>query len=178
MSSPHDAHSLLSNLHDPCQVCIGFFLGLAILGVTIRLAMRLKMLIEKPFNAQEWLLLIAFSFLLASCVITFCKVVNPLYVIAGLQAGADNVDSSLQEGELVKMAEDCHRWVVISLMISWCSKSTVNFFFLAFFRRLIDRLPVWQMYWWIPFIANVVLLTFGITVYYVSCPYWGENARR
>lgn len=108
----------------------------------------------------------------------FCKVVNPLYMVAGLQAGVARLDAPTREIDVVKMAEDCHKWVIISLMMSWCSKCAVNFFFLAFFRRLIDRLRVWQAYWWIPFTANVVLLTFGITVYYVSCPFWGVNARK
>ncbi|KAJ5982462.1 hypothetical protein N7451_012562 [Penicillium sp. IBT 35674x] len=160
-------------------VCVGFFLGLAVLGVVARFAMWLGTSPRNqrtPFRDQLWLLLVALLLALISCVIIFCKVVNPIYMVAGLQAGVARLDAPTREIDVVKMAEDCHRWVIISLMISWCSKCAVNFFFLAFFRRLIDRLRVWQAYWWIPFTANVVLLTFGITVYYVSCPYWGANA--
>ncbi|KAJ6006251.1 hypothetical protein N7451_004195 [Penicillium sp. IBT 35674x] len=153
-------------------VSIGFFLGLAIIGVIGRFMIRFGVQ-RHHLQIDDGLITLAFIFLLASQIIIYNRVVNPMFLMAAVQDGVPGVQAPL---DAVQISETYHRWTVASLMISWCSISAVKFFFLLFFKRLIDRLRPWQIYWWIVFTINLILLSFGITVYYVSCPYWGAKA--
>ncbi|KAJ5663900.1 hypothetical protein N7507_004631 [Penicillium longicatenatum] len=103
----------------------------------------------------------------------YCQVVDPMFLMTAIQFGVQGVKVP---PNVIQIAETYHRWTVASLMLSWCAISLVKFFFLVFFKRLIDRLRPWQIYWWIVFGYNVVLVSFGITVYYASCPFWGTKA--
>lgn len=156
------------------QVSIGFFLGLAIIGVIGRFVIRFGVQRHR-LQIDDGLITLAFIFLLASQIIIYNRVVSPMFLMTAVQNGVPGVQAPL---DAVQISETYHRWAVASLMISWCSISAVKFFFLLFFKRLIDRLRPWQSYWWVVFTINLILLSFGITVYYVSCPYWGAKARK
>ncbi|KAJ5630852.1 uncharacterized protein N7484_010952 [Penicillium longicatenatum] len=153
-------------------VSIGFFLGLAIIGVIGHFVVRFGVQRHR-LQIDDGLITLSFVFLLASQIIIYNRVVNPMFLMAAVQNGVPGVQAPL---DAVEISETYHRWTVASLMISWCSICAVKFFFLIFFKRLIDRLRPWQIYWWIVFTVNLILLSFGITVYYVSCPYWGDKA--
>ncbi|KAJ5946524.1 hypothetical protein N7454_003363 [Penicillium verhagenii] len=153
-------------------VSVGLFLGLAIVGVIGRFVVRFGIQRHRV-QIDDGLLTLAFVFVLTSQIIIYRKVVNPMFLMAAVENMVPGVQPPV---DAIEISEDYHRWTVASLMISWCSISAVKFFFLMFFKRLIDRLRPWQIYWWVVFTVNLILLSFGITVYYISCPYWGEQA--
>lgn len=92
---------------------------------------------KQRFQIDDGLLVLAFVFLLASQIIIYTKVVNPVFLMTAIQDEVAGVAIPLN---VLEIAEVYHRWTVASLMISWCSISTVKLFFLIFFKRLIERL--------------------------------------
>ncbi|KAJ5885521.1 hypothetical protein N7495_010031 [Penicillium taxi] len=153
-------------------VSISFFLGLALIGVIVRFAIRFRSQ-KQWFQIDDGLLILATILLLAALIIMYSKVIDSMYLMAGIQDEIKGVETPTN---VVEISEDFHKWITASLILSWCSISAVKFFFIALFWRLTDRLRAWKIYWWIVFVVNVVAIIFGATVYYVSCPYWGAQA--
>lgn len=145
------------------------FLALAIISVIGRFVVRFG--IQKSrLQLEDGLLILALIFLLASQIIIYHQVIDPMFLMMALQMGTQGIQIPLN---VIDMGIAYHKWTTAALMLSWCSISTVKFFFLVFFRRLIDRLRSWQIYWWIVFAYNVFLLVFGIVEYYAGCPHLG-----
>lgn len=173
-SQPPPAILAIKDINLLPKVSLGLFLALAIIAVIGRSAVRFG--IQKSrIQLDDGLLLAACVFLLASQITLYTRVVDPMFLMTAIQYGIQGV---IPPPNVIQISEDYHRWTVASLMLSWCAISSVKFFFLVFFKKLIDRLRPWQIYWWIIFTYNIILTALGITVYYASCPFWDIRARQ
>ncbi|KAJ5730246.1 uncharacterized protein N7483_004754 [Penicillium malachiteum] len=160
-------------------VSTGFFLGLALIAVIVRFVVRFPIQRQR-FQIDDALLLLASALLLAALIIMYNKAVSTMYLLIAISSGHISLDLEMEEMRnpalLTDKALDFHKWAIASLMLSWLTISAVKFFFLLFFWRLVDRLRNWKIYWWFLFIFNIANATFGVSVFYVSCPHWGEAA--
>lgn len=73
--------------------------------------------------------------------------------------------------DFLQQAYAFHKWITITLMLSWSAIMSVKFSFLFLFRGLIQRIHAMVIYWWLVTGFNVVVLGYGLAVYYVACPY-------
>ncbi|KAA8642706.1 hypothetical protein EYZ11_011884 [Aspergillus tanneri] len=149
-------------------VSTAVLLAVALVGVVIRYVIRFRTP-KRRFQLDDGLLLLAVILLLTSLIIMYHHVVDPMFLLGALQNRVQGVELP---ANVLQISHDFHKWNVAALMISWCSICAVKFYFLIFFKRLIDRLRLWQLYWWVVTVFNVALLFFGVTVYYISCPFW------
>lgn len=78
----------------------------------------------------------------------------------------------------IEQSHGFHKWITVSLMLSWCAIMAVKFSFLFLFRKLIDRIRPSIIYWWVVVAFNIVVLGYGISVYYVACPYYNDPRAR
>ncbi|KAB8218830.1 hypothetical protein BDV33DRAFT_205057 [Aspergillus novoparasiticus] len=149
-------------------VSISVLLAPAILGVFARFFIRLRIQRQRP-SVDDWLLLVALGFLLASIIIMYIEVVDRMYLVFALSKGMRGVSIP---SDIVEVAYLFHLWSDVCLLISWCAFSAVKLSFLFFFRKLIDRMRTWQLYWWAILIYTVCVLIYGSLIFFVSCPYF------
>ena len=74
--------------------------------------------------------------------------------------------------DFLQQAYEWHKWITVTLMLSWSAIHAVKFSFLFLFRRLIDRIRLLVVYWWFVVALNVVSLGYGLVIYYITCPYF------
>ena len=139
---------------------------------------------KQRLQIEDGILVLSTALLVIGLGILYGKAVDPMYTLT--QFGNMNMSDISQSIaaelsnpgllHLLQVALDAHKWLITSLMIIWASISGVKFFFLVFFWRLVDRLRVWKIYWWCIFLLNIANATFGISIFYVSCPHWDIEA--
>ncbi|KAE8377147.1 hypothetical protein BDV26DRAFT_219842 [Aspergillus bertholletiae] len=154
----------------PYKISTGVFFALAIIGVALRFVLKFA-LQKQRFQLEDGILIVATVFLVASSVAMYDKAIYIMYRVdaiafAGMEVPANIIDLSNQD----------HIWTMTTLMLTWCAICAVKFFFLAFFRRMIDRLRNWQIYWWIACLFNFALLILGLVTAWMSCPHWDAAA--
>lgn len=150
------------------KASISVLLVPAILGVFLRLFIIIRVQ-KQRISLDDYLLLVALGFLLASIIIMYTKVVDGMYLIWAVELGMINVTIP---ADIVDVGYRFHLYSNVCLLISWCSFSAVKLSFLFFFKKLIDRMRVWQIYWRIIFAYTVCVLIYGALVFFVSCPYF------
>ena len=74
--------------------------------------------------------------------------------------------------DFLEQSYDFHKWITITLMLSWSAIMAAKFSFLFLFRKLIDRIKPLTMYWWVVTVFNIAVLGYGVSVYYLACPYY------
>ena len=96
--------------------------------------------------------------------------VDRMYLVQALLNGllADIPPDFLQQ------SYDFHKWITVSLMLAWCAIMAVKFSFLFLFRKLIDRIRPLVIYWWVVTAFNVIVLGYGLSIYYITCPYYDD----
>lgn len=72
-------------------------------------------------------------------------------------------------------ASHFHTMSTAALILLWISICAVKFSFLALFKRLIKQQPIMIRYWWCVLIFNVLGMGYGIAVYIISCPHFGQQ---
>ncbi|KAB8078938.1 hypothetical protein BDV29DRAFT_187600 [Aspergillus leporis] len=103
--------------YDAFVISISVLLVLALLSIRLRFLIRFCVQRQR-FAIDDGLLLVAVALLL-SIIIMYREVIDQMY----------------------------HMWSIICLTTTWCSFSAVKPSFLFFFfRKLIDRIPHWQIY--------------------------------
>ncbi|KAE8414444.1 hypothetical protein BDV36DRAFT_265156 [Aspergillus pseudocaelatus] len=152
-------------------VSTAVLLALALAGVVIRCIIRFRMQ-KQRFQIDDGLFALAVSLLLTSFIIIYDKVIDPMFLLAAMQGEVEGIEIP---ADWLQVSHNFHKWNAAALILSWCSICAVKFYFLVFFKKLIDRLRFWQMYWWIVAIFNLGQLAFGATVYYLGCPFWDER---
>ncbi|KAF2710376.1 hypothetical protein K504DRAFT_476355 [Pleomassaria siparia CBS 279.74] len=152
---------------DDFVISTSVLLGLCVVAVAIRFVIRLHVQKVK-FAADDGVLLVALCTLICSFVVVYTQVLDRMYLIIGLQAGlvipppADWMQISFQ----------FHKWVTVSNMLGWTAVMTIKLSFMLFFKKLIDRLPVLNYYWWVLMAYQLGCFGYGLAVYYVGCPYY------
>ncbi|BAE63463.1 unnamed protein product [Aspergillus oryzae RIB40] len=154
----------------PLLISTGVFFALAIVGVIVRFVLRFGVQKHK-FQADDGVLIVATVFLVASTVVMYHKTVYIMYLVDAIALGRLEVPANM-----VELSNEDHTWTLATLMLTWCAICAVKFFFLVFFRKLIDRLRLWQIYWWFACLFNFGLLVFGLVAFWVTCPHRGAAA--
>ncbi|PYI17224.1 hypothetical protein BO99DRAFT_434777 [Aspergillus violaceofuscus CBS 115571] len=132
-------------------ISISVLLVPAILGVFARLFIRLRIQRQRP-STDDYLLVVALGFLLASIIIMYTEVVDRMYLVFAISQGMADVAIP---ADIIQVSYLFHLWSDVCLLISWCAFSAVKLSFLFFFRKLIERMKAWQLYWWAIFIYTI-----------------------
>lgn len=98
-----------------------------------------------------------------------------MYLVEALSTG---LAGAYLPADTLQEAYDFHKWITVTLMLIWCAIMAVKFSFLFLFRKLVDRIRPLIIYWWVVTVFNVGVLGFGVTVYYLSCPYYSSLESR
>ncbi|KNG90106.1 hypothetical protein ANOM_002096 [Aspergillus nomiae NRRL 13137] len=154
----------------PLLISTGVFFALAIVGVIVRCVLRFRVQKQK-FQLDDGVLLLATAFLVASTVAMYDKTVYIMYLVEAIALGRMEVPANM-----IELSDEDHKWTMTTLMLIWCAICAVKFFFLVFFRKLIDRLRVWQIYWWFACLFNLGLWVFGVVAFWATCPHLGAAA--
>ncbi|PLB54899.1 hypothetical protein P170DRAFT_483688 [Aspergillus steynii IBT 23096] len=147
---------------------ISALLALALLGVLMRFNIRFRLQKQK-LKLDDVLLLVAVAFLLLSIIIMYRAVISPMYMVMAMELRLEGV---VPPPDIEDISQKYHMWSSICLTTTWCAFSAVKLSFLVFFKRLIDRIPRWQIYWWVITIFTISTLAYGVTVYFIGCPYF------
>lgn len=124
---------------------------------------RERLLIDDVF------ILVAFAFLLSSFVILYHELIEPMYLVVGLQTGVQGI---APPADLQSVSQRYRDWSAVCLTTIWCAYSAAKLSFLFFFKRLIDSLRYWVIYWWAVTIFSFVNAAYGVVVVFVDCPYF------
>ncbi|EMD68471.1 hypothetical protein GGP41_003316 [Bipolaris sorokiniana] len=143
-------------------------LALCVVAVTTRFIIRFRVQ-KQSFSADDGFLLLAFSLLLCSVVVMFKEVMNRMYLIVALQTGVPGV---IPPPDWMQISFHFHKWVTVCGMVAWASVVAVKLSFLFFFKKLIDRVPVLNYYWWVVVLFNLACLGYGTAIWYIGCPYY------
>ncbi|KAF1839161.1 hypothetical protein BDW02DRAFT_643996 [Decorospora gaudefroyi] len=153
---------------DAFVISTSLLLALVLLAVATRFLVRFRMQ-KLPFSADDGLLLVALALVLISVILTHLQVLDRMYLVIGLQMGVQGIAVPTN---WVDISYQFHKWVTVVNMCSWTAVIAVKFSFLFFFKKLIDRLPVLNCYWWFVVVFNLGCLGYGTAVYYIGCPYY------
>ncbi|KAF2675664.1 hypothetical protein K458DRAFT_381119 [Lentithecium fluviatile CBS 122367] len=145
-------------------------LGLTLIGVIARLTIRL--VVQKQFAADDAVLIIGLCTLIAAFVILYTQVIDRMYVIIALQSRLPGFAPPGSITEIMYMGSEWHKWVTVTLMLSWCSIMAAKLSILAFFWKLIDRIRFMKIYWLGVFIFNLGVLGYGVSIFILACPYF------
>ncbi|KAL5342019.1 hypothetical protein BJX70DRAFT_405376 [Aspergillus crustosus] len=152
-------------------ISTSFFFGLAVLGVALRCLIRFWVRKDR-FAADDALLLVGLAFLIAAMATMYQEVIDRMYLSYALLLGIEGV---IPPADWRDMSSRFHLWSSISLTLVWLAFCAVKLSFLLFFRTLISRLRPWLIYWWVITMFNAVVLIYGTTIYFASCPYYFDE---
>ncbi|KAF2233027.1 hypothetical protein EV356DRAFT_449217, partial [Viridothelium virens] len=62
--------------------------------------------------------------------------------------------------------------IVVSQILAWLAVSSVKMSFLALFKKLVDPIPGLVLYWRVVLMFNIVVIVYGISVWFLSCPHF------
>ena len=113
--------------------------------------------------------------MLSSVAIICFVTVDRMYLVEAWILGLPGADTP---SDFLHHATDFPKWATVALTLSWCAIMAVKFSFLFLFRRLIDRIKPLIIYWWVVTAFNVVVLGYGVCVFYVACPSHHDSRMR
>jgi hypothetical protein len=122
---------------------------------------------RKTLGMDDFFLGVAFTTLLASIVIIQKECFDAMYIIYAVTHGR-----MVPPPQIIEIGYHSHIWITVALMCGWTTICAVKFSFLFFFKRLIDRIRSLYIYWWVIFVINLAVFGYGISIYYVGCPWF------
>lgn len=143
--------------------------ALCLLSAASRFYVRLH--VQKQFAIDDAFFVAALCCVICSIVILYSITIDNLYLVQAIALKLPNADIP---PDFLQRSYDWQKWMIICLILSWSAIMAVKFCFLFFFRKLIDRIQPLVIYWWAVTAFNVIVLGYGVSVYLVSCPYFGE----
>jgi len=149
-------------------------LAICLLAIATRFIIRFRMQ-KQPFSVDDGFLLVALGLLLSSLIIMYWQIMDRMYLIVALQRGVPGV---IPPPDWMQVSFHFHKWVTICGMLAWACVVAVKFSFLYFFKKLIDRLPALNYYWWFVVVFNIACLGYGIAIWYIGCPYFFDPRER
>ena len=153
---------------------IGIFYGIAILTALIRLGLHAK--IYRRFQVDDYFVVFGCLCLTTSTVLGYVNVDN-LYWSQELSLNPAEVIPLLEQGVDVAAHINAYERLYYSYpSILWAAIFAIKFAYLAFFKRLIDRVPRLVFYWRVT--LGLCLISFPLCVIsvYVACVKWGLEA--
>jgi hypothetical protein len=128
---------------------------------------------REKFTIDDGVLIFGLCTLIAAFAILHIEVIDRMYLSLALQNQVPGL-APPDMADMVQMGYDLHKWVTITLMLSWCSIMAAKLSILIFFWKLIDRIYWMRVYWWFVFILNVGVLCYGVIEDYLICPYFDD----
>lgn len=151
------------------QVSTAVLFALCLLSAASRFYVRLH--IQKQFSIDDVFFVVALCCVICSIVILYSVSIDRLYLVQAIAVKLPNADIP---PDYLQQSYVWQKWMTICLVLAWCAIMAVKFCFLFLFRKLIDRIQPLVIYWWAVTAFNVVVLGYGVSVYFVSCPYFGN----
>ena len=160
---------------DFCQIVMGVLFSSALVAAIVRTCIRIK-LRRRLYLDDAFLGLACFALTAATTVLY--EELETLYL-------AEDFMQYYVSGDMADMPVDVkvatislkyQRTDFVHWMLSWIVIFSVKFTFLAFFYRLLDRLPRFLLYWKMVVVANVAALLYCISYAFLECPYSGLKA--
>ncbi|KAL2835868.1 hypothetical protein BJY01DRAFT_252307 [Aspergillus pseudoustus] len=151
---------------DAFTISTSVLFGLASVSVVTRTVIRISQR-RLRFAIDDVLVFVAYGFLLSTFVIIYVKVINPMYwrPSPGLQG--------LELASIImRTTYRLHVWTFVSMTTATCSLGAVKFSFLWFFKKMIDRIRAWEIYWWAVTLYTLATLLYGVTIPFTGCPFF------
>ncbi|KAL2784049.1 hypothetical protein BJX66DRAFT_344404 [Aspergillus keveii] len=144
---------------DAFIISTSVLLGIASLAVLIRCIIRFY-LQRKRFSLDDGFVLASFAFLIATSIIAYTKMMPSLYFDYTAITEVDNNMPSLSpQAQAQENGYQFHLWMIIALTTSTASIVAAKLSFLFFFKKLIDRVHGWRVYWWFATVYTVLTST-------------------
>ena len=138
----------------------------AILGVCGRFYIRIR--IQRAFAIDDGILLFGLcSLICAEALLFVCK--DDMYLV---EAFLLRPSQATIPNNFLDMSFAYQKFITVALLMLWFTIASVKFSFLFLFRKLIDRVRPLVIYWWVAVAFNTVVVAFGISNYFVPCPYF------
>jgi len=156
------------------QALIGVFYGIAVSAASIRLILQIK--IHRRLYLDDYFLLFACACLTAGTVLGYASV-GSLYFSQDLNYNPTHFFYLLAKHvDIAAHINKYQRLYYSYPALLWTAIFVVKFGYLAFFRRLIDRIRPLIIYWRI--IVGITIVSFPICIIsiYVACTKWGLEA--
>ena len=144
--------------------------------VTAMARLTLQLRVHRRFNLDDWLLIFATVCLTASTVLGYVEVGN-LYWSQTVNYNKSRISELISEHVDIGAHIDAYQRLYYTYpALLWTSIFAVKFAYLAFLRRLVDRIKPLIGYWRIVFGVTIVSFSVCIISVYVGCIKWGLDA--
>ncbi|KAF7876780.1 hypothetical protein EAF04_001863 [Stromatinia cepivora] len=148
-------------------ISTGVLLAVGLVSAICRFYVRFR--IQKDFGLDDGFLLIGICCIVIALIMQYSINMEPMYLAEAL---THNPETAVMPPDFLQQVFEFQKWITVILMLTWTSIMAVKFSFLFLFRKLIDRIRPLKIYWWIVTIITTGILGFGISVYYLACPYY------
>lgn len=139
--------------------------GLVVLAIIAKYAILYHQ--RKRLGWDDFFLAIAFTTLVASISIIQKECLDAMYIVYAVTHGL-----MVPPHDIIDIGYNSHMWVTVALMCGWTTICAVKFSFLFFTKKLIDRIKSLYIYWWIVLAFNLGVFGYGISIYYIGCPWF------
>lgn len=129
----------------------------------------IRIYVQKQFSSDDGVLLFGVACLIVAMGLML-KVKDQMYVVGANETG-DLANVPLPE-DFLEQSYYFQKIVTVALLLTWFSIVSVKFSYILLFKRLIDRMPNMNTYWWVVAVYNGVISIYGAIVYGVACPYY------
>lgn len=151
------------------QVATAVLFALCLLSAASRFYVRLQ--IQKQFLIDDAFFVVALCCVICSIIILYSVTIDNLYLV---QAIAVNLPNAEIPPDFLQQSYNWQKWMLICLVLAWCAIMAVKFCFLFLFWKLIDHIQPLVIYWRAVTAFNVIVLGYGVSVYFLSCPYFAD----
>lgn len=151
------------------QTSTAVLLAFCLLSAALRFYVRLH--VQKQFSIDDAFFVAALCCVICSIAILYSVTIDKLYLVQAVAVDLPNADIP---PDFLQQSYDSYKWLISCITLGWCAIMAVKFCFLFLFRKLIDRIQPLVIYWWVVTAFNVVVFGYGVSVYYVVCPYFGD----
>jgi len=150
------------------KVVTSTLLAICIISTLARFYIRL--VLQHQFSIDDFFLILGVGCIV--CAIgTVYVVLDGLYLGVAMMSGDAEVLSKIPPNWL-EITYHYHKMVTISGLLTWAAIVCVKMSFLFFFRKLIERIHVMIVYWWIILAFTIATSLYGFSTVVVTCPYF------
>lgn len=164
----------MSLLISSIQISTAILFGMCVLAIATRSVLRFWVQ-KQTFSLDDGFLFFAFACLLTAIVVVYKEVLHRMYYLIALQSGVPGV---FPVPDALQIAYEFHKYVTVGNMTSWTAVMAVKFSFMCFFKKLIDRMPHMNKFWWVVILFHLACLGYGLASYYIGCPFYYDPRSR
>jgi hypothetical protein len=147
------------------------FFGLCIIACFVRFYVRFR--VQKEIGWDDGFLIFGLCCLISGGAMIF-TIIDSMYETEAVVFGL-LTPSPADMAAFVKRSVRYRKFSATSLILMWCSICSVKLSFLMLFKKLIRHMPSLTKYWWFTLVFNILVTGYGVAVYVLACPYFGES---